>query len=516
MQVATPQFHEWANAQMRPISWGLKMAFTKTVDESFSFFILDETLLDGSGLLKPSGDYDNVVQLWDMYQFDDFSDRVISLEWSREESIPYSINQAMADIVLDNHDNYFSPGGGSEIEEFLLPRRPVRILAGFGGTNISVFVGLTESAPKIDEDSKTVTFHCIDFLSYLFNKSLTESQLFVDMTTDQILDELFQMFGLSSDQYVLDAGFNRVPFAYFEKGTKLGKAIEELMEAEIGALYMDEVGIIRFKNKQLRDLTPVWSFDDSNTIDISTPRQEEIINVVDLSISVRSVREHQLLYQLSGSEEILPGDIKEVWAEFQDPVVSAVDPILGFRIENSYMRAFMADSTESDEVTSDVVVTSTDLFATSMKILIQNNNDFPVFINELEIWGEPAKASPTINSQFKDDESVDKYEEYPHTIDNNLIQSYSQAKSAALTILQYFGEYGNVFEAEVKGNMALQISDPISVSAGSYGNTFLITKYQNRIMDGRFTQILKAKENYALSFFFLDTSLLDSDDRLAP
>lgn len=515
MQATTATFDTLAQADLRPLSWGLKISFDKTIDPDVTFFTLDTSLLDGPDVLMPEPGYDNVVQLWDQYAYVDYSDRVISLEWQREESIPYSINQAFADVVLNNYDDYFSPGGGSEIDEFILPRRPIRILAGFGGENVPAFVGLTEGMPSLDQKSKTATFHCVDFLSYLFNKPLNETVIYLDMRTDEVLDELFQLFGLSSSQYVLDVGYNLIPFTFFEKDMLLGEAIKELMEAEVGSIYMDEAGIIRFKSRQLRDLTTVYSFNEASVVDVMTPSEDDIINVVDVKVDARSIQDHQLVYQLVESLQISPGESIEVWADFQDPVLSANDPVLGFTLDDSYMRAYLTESTDSGEVLSDVSVTSSSLFAMSYKIVIENNNAFPVFVNEMEIWGIPAKVTTTINERFEDEVSVAKYEEHPFPIENNLIQTRSQAASAGLTILQYFGEYGDVAEIEVKGNMALQIADPIFINASTYGDTFLITKYQNRIQDGGFRQILRAKKNFALSFFILDTSVLDGEDVLA-
>lgn len=516
MQVTSATYDQHAQADVRPLSWGLSISFDKTIDPSITFFILDTSLLDGPDVLMPDASYSNVVQQWDKYLYTDYSDRVVSLEWQREESTPYSVNQAMADVVLNNYDDYFSPGSGSPISADILPRRPIRINAGFGGNNIPAFVGLTEGMPEIDERSKTASFHCIDFLSYLFSRPLTEAVIYQDMRTDEIIDALFQVFGLSSSQYVLDVGFNLIPFAYFEKDSLLGEALKQLMEAELGSLYMDEAGIIHFKNRQIGSLAPVYSFSGATTADITTPNEDDIINVVQIEVNARSVQDLQPIYQLGESINILPGDSVEVWADFQDPVISCHDPVLGFAADESYMRAYLTSDTESTEVLSDVNVTSSYLFAVSYKVTIQNNNAFPIYINEMELWGEPAKVTTTINERFADDASVLKYEEHTFNIENNLIQTSYQAASVGLTILQYFSEYGDIAEGIFKGNMALQIADPISINAGSFNDIFLITKYQNEILAGGFRQSIKSKKNFALSFFILDVSLLDGPDVMSP
>ena len=202
MQSTTSLFTSRANGSVRPLSWQTRISFTKEFLPSLQFFTLDESLLDGPEVLAPTDS--DVITEWDKYVYSDFSSRVISFEWTRQEDVPSSVNLAIADVVLDNHDNFFTPNGGSEIQNFILPYRPIRLYAGFGNEDLPVFVGLTEKMPVIDSKNKTVSFHCMDFLSALFSRPLDEAVIYQEYRTDQVLDALFQMVGLTSDQYILD------------------------------------------------------------------------------------------------------------------------------------------------------------------------------------------------------------------------------------------------------------------------------------------------------------------------
>ena len=184
MQTTTAQFDSRARAILRPISWQLRMSFTKAFDDAVTFFILDTSELDGPDLLAPSDN--DVIQEWDKYVYQDFTTRVISIEVSREEVEPYSVVQAMADITLDNHDGYFTPNSDSPISSYILPKRPTRIMLGFGGSNLPQFIGLTEQMPELDKNAGTAKFHLTDFLSFLFDRKIDDSTMLQNQSTGQI------------------------------------------------------------------------------------------------------------------------------------------------------------------------------------------------------------------------------------------------------------------------------------------------------------------------------------------
>src|SRR5690606_40680319 len=64
----------------------------------------------------------------------------------------------ISDFTLNNYDKYFTPHSTSPIEEYILPKRPVRLLQGFDGENLQQFVGLTQGMPEVDEMSATASF----------------------------------------------------------------------------------------------------------------------------------------------------------------------------------------------------------------------------------------------------------------------------------------------------------------------------------------------------------------------
>jgi hypothetical protein len=323
MQVVSTEFENRAKGFVRPLSWALLMSFPRNFDDSIDFFTIGVSSIGGTDIIKGEGD---VLQEWDKYDYSDYSGRIISMEWTRQEDHLSSMAMSTADITLDNTDGYFTPNGGSVIEDFILPYRPIKLFAGFGGENVPVFVGLTEKMPEVDERNKTVKFHCIDFIYSLYNRPLTETVMLENVRTDEVLDELLQLAGLTTNQYDLDIGFNIIEFAYFPKDTKLGDAITELMEAEMGRFYLDELGIIRFNNRQNFSNDPVWAFSPNNLLDVQTSKQDDIINVVEITAKVREVQANQKFWELQAPVYIPAGELVDIWADFEDPVTEVDEP----------------------------------------------------------------------------------------------------------------------------------------------------------------------------------------------
>jgi len=506
MQTAPALFTQLAQGHVRPLAWQFRASFDKTFDPAVEFFELDTSLLDGPDLLAPSDD--NVVQEWDKYIYSDYTNRIVQMEWSREEDQPYSVNLAMADLTLNNYDGYFTRGS-SPLDPNVLPRRPVRLLSGFGNTVLPQFVGLTETVPKVDKASGVATVHCTDFLSFIFGTNLDETIMLEDVYTHEVLEYLFDLAGLTPTQYVLDESFNRISFVYWEKGTNLGQAIRELMQAELGSLYMDELGMIRFVNRVKISTAPVYTFDSSNIIDYRLSDESKIINVVEMKANIRSVQPVQPVYTLSEPIQVLAGETEIEFFSLTDPVTS-IETITNY-LANSL------ENGEGTDLTANIDILDVDAFANAIKVTFENTGVTDAYITELEVTGTPAKAiGDPLYVRLIDQDSIDQFEEQVLTIDNDFIQTTDAANSIGLSLLNYFGDYGNSIELDVKGTPALQLGDNIMVDIDNISDTYTITKIVNILSDGRYSQRLTAKVYNIPAFFILDQSLLNGEDVLAP
>lgn len=521
MQVVSDKFDKLANSSIRPLSWGLFMSFTKEYDEDTKFFILDESLLDGSDLLTPDGD--NIIQQWDYYKYLDYTSRVNMVEWVREIEFPSSVTLAMADFSLNDYDQYFSPSSLSPIGEYILPKRPVRIMSGFGRERIPQFVGMTDKMPDIKD--RVASFHAVDFLSKIFDLQLTETISAHNIRTDEVLALIFEQLGLNEDQYSLSAGSNKIPFLFFDKGSKTGTVIRKLMEAELGNLWLDEKGVIRFTPRFLPKETKVYSFDKSNVSRLEMSSDENIINSVSVKTNIRKVQASQPIYLKTTIEnedneykiKVPSGGTKIHYVNLEDPCLSVITPELSLSPMTTSW--FTAVKNNNEPVSSDVTVSYEKLYSNTYVITFSNANDFPVIIDTLEVWGEPAKVVDKIEYIEKDDESIEKYEEHRLEIENDFIQNVEQARTIASTILFYFSENANTIGMEVKGNPAIQLGDIVDVDIDLTQGDYKIIKITNKMMDGQFIQSIRAMRHNIMKWFYLSSdeqemSLLDGEDLL--
>lgn len=221
MQVVSPAFTAFAKGDVRPNSWGNAISFEKNYDASITFFTYDVSEYNGDDVYAPSND--NPLQAWDKYDYTNYSERVIDMSVSRELTFPYSVVSAIADFRLNNFDKYFTPHSSSPIEQYILPKRPVRLYQGFNGENLQQFVGLTQGMPVVDEVDATASFTAMDFLTQIYEMPIRETEAMRDVRTDEVLANIFTQFGLSPSQYDLAKGRNLIKFLFFEKDqTKAG------------------------------------------------------------------------------------------------------------------------------------------------------------------------------------------------------------------------------------------------------------------------------------------------------
>lgn len=723
MQPTSALFKEIADGPVRKLAWQVRASFTKKFDDDIEFFTLDDSLLDGSDVLAPTSS--SVIQLWDKYEYEDITDRVISVEMETEQTEPYSIVRAMADVTVNNFDGYFTPktspniasnnitsafnsytntlswshscsgknrylvvgvvilgdsppphdlvsvtydgldmtyigdetnagvrvflyglvappkgsntivvthdgtlttswclgiaqsfvnvsqsqptgdtataddtdnamsvsldvpdnnslavsfggkyntddllvgnagqtntiedtvasGWGlvgamsykpasddttmgytysdsndgcmvgvvlnryTEAGDFALPRRPFRVLMGFGSEVVPLFVGLSTRTPEINKNSRTAKFHCIDFLTYMFEQKIDNTLLLQDYSTGEILEYLFDHIGLLPSQYEIDpTSFNRISYFYAEKGRTLGEIIRPLMEAEQGALWLNEVGVIRFQNRQSYPTIPVHEFDEANTIDYDVSDESDVINYVEIISKVLGVQPSQNLYQIAGPRSIPAGQSLDIWIDFADPVTGADSPSDELvPIEASY---FIQTQDEAGTVPStDISLDSVSIFSKSMLVQFTNSGSSTRYVYDLVIWGTPVRVTDEIRVEDQDAASIEAFEQRAYRLETNYIQDREDAVSKAAILIRDYKDYGDSVTLDVKGRPDLQIRDIITLNVDGYVGDYVITKIYNGMGNNRYIQRVRATEKDITEYFILDESLLDGSDLLAP
>lgn len=523
MQTVSDDFHAAAEGSIIPLAWALRIAFTKEFDDDVTFFTLDQSVLDGPDVLAPTDE--QPIQLWDKYEYDDFSDRVIDMEWSREIQFPYSVQAALADVVLDNHDNYFTPNSSSPLSDYILPKRPIRIFAGYqNAETVQQIVGVTQGMPEISDLERTASFHILDFLSEMFNMQLTDTIAAQDIRTDEVLALMFEQFGLEPSAYSLARGSNTIPFLFFEQGKNAGEAFNELMLTEGGKLWLDEQGIIRFDRRLTLLTAPVTEIGTNKIVSIGVIEDDNIINTVRIKSNVRKVQDFQPIYTNARPESEAPtldanvftvsasGSAFYPYAALSDPALNATTPTLGRKTDTSWFSAYDGNG---DLVSSGVSVSFSQLNQNNYTMQFTNANAYDVYIDQVEVWGQPAKVVDRINYQAYDPDSVEKFgERVFESPESEFFGSVSNCDSFAEWIIDAYKDYGGKIEMTIKGDYSLQLSDIVDVDYSNYTGTYRLTRADARLSDG--TQRVEAERYRQRNWFVLDVSELDSAAVLAP
>lgn len=528
MITTSATFNQVANGMMRPIAQKTSISFTKQRAQNVSWFVLDQSQLDGTDILAT--DPDDVIQAWDAYEWEDFSNDVIKLDWSRSVAFPYNVQSATCDVVLNNtHQKYTYENSESPLYGYIIPKRPLRTYAGFkkNGTAevVPVFVGLTQKMPAYSgTNNSTATFTALDFLSEIGNMQLTNTIMLRDVRTDEAIAEILNMFGMDSSMYDLARGENVIPFLDFESGANAGNILQKLIQAENGALWLDEKGVIRFAPR-VADLgkTPIATFDEQNIISISPSRTDGIINRVKIESDVRKIQEKQPIFTMSNERgfessanedayRIKPNGNTIIWVSFDDPIWSAtLNPVLNGANDDSN---FTAVDLSGNAVTSGLTATGT-LFSDAMKIVVSNSNSYFVSLSYMEIWGEPAKIVDTIKYDAYDEDSVSEFGEMVLEInDNDFFGSYQNADEYAESILKIRSDYSPVINMKVKGNPALQLGDIIQVN-DKFAGAYKITGISSAISGSDGLSVNITAERFIIMMpFILDQSQLDGAEVL--
>lgn len=507
------KFHELARGQVIKPNMLPYVSFSKLFLGGAKYFTLNDSLLDGIDLLATQET--STLQIWDLYEYSDYSDRLTKLSLSRSVEFPYTVQIAQADITFDNHDGFFAPGSGSSIDQDNLPGRPVRIYGGYEGEgSIPQLVGMTSDMPDINQGSRTADYHVEDFLQQICDSSLSEVIDMRNVTTDQVLAAIVEQFGLDSSQYSFETGSNLIPFVFFDIGQDAGEAIRKLVQAEGGRFWLDELGILRFQARGSFNENTSMQFDEYAILDVRPSDNSEMVNHIKITADIREVQAYEVVYSKSSGSNNLwtvsPNFPNTISCSLQDPCYDVQNPTLG---RSSSVSWFTCADSNGNEVTTGVTATSV-LTSNALIVTFTNTNNFAVEITELQLYGEPAKVVNVLNYEAYDEDSIEEYGDHLLEItDNQFFQSDEQADLYARWVLYERANYHPVLDVDVKGDFSLMLGDIVALS-GEFAGTYIVNAISYEYGAGYLVTTLKLNQYNAPSYFTLDSSVLDGTDVL--
>lgn len=525
-------FHNAAFGQVIKPIVALYVSFDKQLADG-GFFTLDESVLDGPDLLKFAGT-DAAAQSWDFYDYHDYTDRLVSVSWERSLQFPYQVQCGMIDFTLSNTDGYFTPlNPRSSIGPNNLPARPMKLLAGFSypGNNelIPQMVSITDGLPDVNQGSKTADYHAIDFLYDICNQPLTTVIDMREVRTDLVIAAILESYGLAPSQYHLAPGKYKIPFVFFDIGASVGDALKQLVQAENGFLWLDETGIVRFEtpDSAMADVEIGATLSDYEIISIAPGELSDVVNHVKITAEIREVQAWQEVYTKDSNIPEKAGEVNEeslwvvpangtweVTCGLGDPCYDILAPTIN---KSSSVSWFTCIDDHLNAITNGVTATGV-LSSNSYTITFTNTHSYPAIIDEMKLWGEPAKVYDVLNYDAYDEESLAKYGDQVLEIsDNQFFQTYEQANNYARSIIKDHKEYTRTVVAEIKGDFSFQLMDLIKIDIpnGDYNDIYRITgiaySWDGKLMT---TKLTLTGTNIEEGMFTLNMSKLNGEDLL--
>lgn len=505
MQVVTNAFTAEEKDTVRSPSHSLLMSWNKFDLTGGVTFTIGVSTIGGNDVIGANpGGIGNPGQ----WQYTDDSDYVMSMDWERQLNLPTGgLSKAYSEVDLDNTSGRYLPeymGGVSEFSTAILPKRPQLISAGFSDLNLTQFAGLLNRQPTVNLGARTVKLQADDYLAYFENKFVDDTAMFTGVTTDTIVETMFQQAGMATSQYDLDTGLNEIPFTIIESGSRMSEVLNELAVAENGYIFQDEEGIFKFWNRQKFFNAPYDTvqriLQTSQVLNVESPNEDHIINVVEVNAEIWQKRATQQIFALAGTVEIIADQRTEFWANLDDPVL---------QVTSQSITANTAEDGTGSAIT--VTVVQREVFSQAVKYTLTAPTTG--YITAFTIDGRSAVVAEQFISKIQDDSSVTAFQERPLTINNRYIQNRTWANSYSQVILDRFSEPDNVLKISIRAVPELQLGDLISWQ-GHYWRVFSIRATFDEAVG--FVQDLVMVKPRLTSYFTIGVSDIGGVDEIAP
>lgn len=513
MQTVTNAFTAEESSSVRHIAESLLVSWKRDYLGANRTFTIGVSTIGGTGVI---GANPGAIGSPGNYRYFDETSHLLNLAWERGFNIPTGgVTKGMAEARLDNNSGRFTPrymGGNSELYTAILPERPFLINAGFDiGAKVMLpqFAGLISEQPLVDQGNRILSLKGEDYIRFFENKFLDHEAMFTSQMTDNIMETLLTgTLGMSTAQFELDAGINKIPFAIFEKGIKMSQIFHQLAEAENGHFYQDELGKFRFENRQHWNSSPYTSVRKviytAEVLNQSTPTTDHLINVVEVNVKQRTKQPEESVFSLAQAVRINASGNTELFVSYDNPVLQVTS--LNLTVNAS------EDGSGTDYTTS-VQIKNRDDFAQTSKITFYNTSSLTLWLTSLEIRGRTVKTAPDVYIRKQDDSSVTAYNERTLTIDNPYIQNQDWGQSYAQMILDDFSSIENLQSITILAKPELQLGDLISWQ-GRYWRIFDIKSTLSP--EYGFVQELTLLQRTIRTYFRIGISTIGGTDKIAP
>jgi hypothetical protein len=332
----------------------------------------------------------------------DESARVTTLAIERGRDDEFSAFSAgKCTLTLENYDRRFDPWYTlSPIYGLVAPRRGVRVVATYGGTDYPLFKGkLEDIEPSGHLGNRMVSVTAYDGLRDLAAVEVPNVAIQTSIATDAAIGLALTAAGWAVGDRDLDAGNDTLGY-WWATGDETAKAVcDNLAMSEYGAFFMAADGKATFVNRRnFNTAAASGTLDEDDLADVLLRQPWETIwNRITVRCQPITVGSVMTLWSLRDANVyIAPGDNVEVWAEYKDANGSscAGSNVVGPVVTTDYTANTVAGGSGTD-MTASMTVTAW-IYATWTKLVIANTHATTgLYITLLQVRGKPISQTPT-------------------------------------------------------------------------------------------------------------------------
>jgi len=373
-----------------------------------------------------------------------------------------------AEVRLQNTDRrFFYWNESGPYYGYLEPGKPVRIAAKYDGTEYDIFNGYIED--MVPAGRYEVLLRAHDVLGRVRDVSVG-GEMILEQSTGAVAATYMERAGITAGQREVDDGATTVHYAFVSG--KFGDVIRDLVEAERGRVYVNQLGKVVFEDRHRR-LQPeyqdaVMTLDGNLYGDVSVPVgwQWQVGRVCVTAHQVQVADTESVLFHILQPIEIPGQTTVEVWGSYQD---AQGKPCGGADVQSPVAHTDYEANAQKDgggvDRTDDLNVTMS-AFASNVKLTLTNNGDSVLYVTTLQVRGkvvlEGKTTACTGSGKMK-------------SISPHLLQDFEVARSMAAFVLSQY-QSPSVHDAVVRLSgdlvpdvLGFDVSTRLHVENGWYG-----------------------------------------------
>lgn len=368
-----------------------------------------------------------------------------------------------------------------------------------------------------------------DLMDDLIETDLRNVTLQVNQTEAQLIATIVAALPAAAQPVSssLDSGLDTSPFAFdtLGPGQKAIAPLADIAISAVGYIYMKPDGVLRYENRQARQLKTSSFTLANDMIDLVVPTSlEGVYNHIRATFHPRIVdaAATTVLWSQTGTPpSIGPAQTIEIWGDYYKATEPSV--LIGGTAQvtpaatTDYLANTLADGTGTNK-TANITVVAT-FFASTVKFVITNNDAGTVFLTKLQARGKglydlsPVTVEST-STQFYGDRVINI--DLPYQTNFNVTQDladYIRSQYETLgTQAQSVTFNANRSGAFMLAAMTAQIGDRITISEAQTGLTTIDT-FINSIhltsKPGRAGAITECRFGLASATFFDQVWVMD-------